>query len=179
MARINGSRITSLSDNTNEAKLCNLIYDDLADEVMAEGPWSSTINRASLAVTSNTPAFGYDYEFQLPVSPKCLRVLHINEDVPGSYDHRIEGDKLLANVSTMKIKYIGRITDTASYDIMLKRAIVSRIAAELAYPLTANASLAQKLFEQYRFDVANGLSADGQQGTTEIVSSNDLTDDVR
>lgn len=176
LARLGASRITSLSDNTNEAKLCNLMYDDLAEEVMSEGAWSSTIKRASLAKTTNTPAFGFTDEFQLPTDPFCLRVLAINDLTPGDYDYRIEGDKLLANISTMKIKYIGRLTDTQSYDPMLKRAIVSRLAAELAYPITGNLQTANAMQEIYRLHIVDGLAADGTQGSTEDVFRSDSVD---
>ena len=176
LARLGAARITSLTDNTAEAKLCTLMYDDLAEEVMVEGAWSSTINRASLNQTTNTPSYGYDYEFQLPTNPFCLRVLAVDEDIPGDNSYRIEGDKLLYNSSTVKIKYIGRVDDTQSYDPMLKRAIVSRLAAELAYPITGTAQVAQQMLDLYLRHVAEGLSVDGQQGSGEETSSPDLHD---
>lgn len=174
LARLGGARITSLTDNTVEAKLCNLMYDELADEVMVEGPWASTIARAELAQTTTTPVFGYSNQFQLPVSPFCLRVLDINENVPGCYDFSIEGDKLLMDTNAVSIRYIGRITDTQSYGPLLQKAIVSRLSAELAYPLTGQAAVADRLHERYMQDVASGLSADGQQGSPEQTVSTTL-----
>jgi hypothetical protein len=176
LARLGAARITSLSDNTNEAKLCNLMFDDIAEEVMSEGAWSSTVSRASLALTANTPAYGYTYEFQLPTDPFCLRVLEINDLTSGDYDYRIEGDKLLANINTMKIRYIGRITDTQSYDPMLKRAVVSRLAAELAYPITGNLQTSKAMQELYQFHIADGLAVDGTQGSVEDVFRSDDVD---
>lgn len=150
------------------------MFDDLADEVMVEGPWATTITRAALAQTTNDPVFGFDEEYQLPTDPFCLRVLEINEDNAGDYDFRIEGDKLLIDVDAVSIKYIGRITDTQSYGPMLQRAIVSRLAAELSYPLTGQAPVTERLYERYMRDVQNGLSMDGQQGSPEQTVSNDL-----
>lgn len=171
LARVGANRITSLTDNLEEARLCNLMYPTIADEVMAEGPWSRTLARASLAATSNTPTYGYDNEFQLPTVPVLLRVLSINESIPGNVDYRIEGDKLLTDESTIKIRYIGRIEDPASYGPYLTKAIVSRLAAELAYTLTANAAAAERLMERYRIDVAEGLALDGQQGKADTWTS--------
>lgn len=176
LARLGASRITALTDNTAEAKLCNLLYTDIADLVMVEGSWASTIKRASLNLTSNTPSFGYTSEFQLPTDPFCLKVLSVNDITPGDEDYRIEGDKLLANISTMKIRYIGRITDTQSYGPFLTQAVITRLTAELAYPITGQASVAERWFQQYELDVRKGLAQDGQQGSNEYVYSTDLTD---
>ena len=101
LAKLGASRIISLDDNTVEAQLCNLLFNDIADFVMMEGMWATTIRRAVLAQTTNTPVFEWEFEFQLPTSPEALQVLAINEEIPGTNDYVIEGDKLLAHISTM------------------------------------------------------------------------------
>lgn len=174
LARLGASRITSLTDNTAEAKLCNLLFNDIADLVMVEGSWSTTIRRASLNLTSNTPAFGYTSEFQLPTNPFCLKLLSINDVTPGDEDYRIEGDKLLANITSMKVRYIARITDTQSYGPFLTQAIISRLTAELAYSITGQANAAERWMQQYELDVRKGLANDGQQGSNEQTVSPDL-----
>lgn len=176
LSRLGASTITSLTDGTTEAKLCNTLFSDLADEVMVEGSWSTTINRASLARTTNTPAFEYSYEHQLPVDPKCLKVLNIDEDSPGSIDYRIEGDKLLSDETTIKIRYIARLTDTEDWGPLLTRAFISRLASELAYPLTGDNTKADIEFKRYKLFLSEGLAIDGQQGSKEVVSSSDLID---
>jgi hypothetical protein len=176
LARLGAARITALTDNTAEAKLCNLLFDETADLVMVEGSWATTIKRASLNATTNTPAYGFTTEFQLPTDPFCLKVLQINDITPGDEEYRIEGDKLLANISTMKVKYIGRLTDTQAYGPFLTQAIITRLTAELAYPITGQASVADRWFQQYERDVQKGLANDGQQGSNELTVSPDLTD---
>jgi len=174
LSRLGASTITALTDNTAEAKLCNTFFSDIADEVMITGSWSSTITRASLALTTNTPTFEYTNEFQIPVDPKCLKVLNINENAAGDNDYRIEGDKLLTDLGSVKIRYIARLTDSEDWDIMLQRAFISRLASELAYPLTGDQRKAETEFERYRFYLSEGLAIDGQQGSKERVISDDL-----
>lgn len=174
LSRIKAKRITSLDENSNEARLCKSLYDNIAEEVMFDGEYSSTISRSTLNLTVNTPNHEYSYEYQLPTDPKCLRVLNINETVTGEYDHAIEGDKLLANISTMSIRFIGLIEDTESYDLGLKRVITAKLAYELAYPLTGSASLSQSLYNIYLQEREEALSADGQQGSGQTVVSPDI-----
>lgn len=176
LSRLGASTITSLTDNTTEAKLCNTLFEDLADRVMLQGTWSSTVRRASLAKTTNTPAFEYNNEFQLPVDPKCLKVLNINEDSPGMIDYRIERDKLLTNESTIKIRYISRIADTEDYDPLLTEAVEILLASYLALPIAGDKTLADRLRQEYYEVVRFNLSADNQQGSKEKVNSSTLTD---
>ncbi len=174
LVRVGAATITSLTEDTNEGRLCNLLYNDVAEEVMAEGAWTSTVTRVALNKTTNTPAYGFSSEFQLPTDPRFIRILSINESVPGTDAYKIEGSKLLTDLSTIKIEYIGFIDDSESYDPLLKRAIISRLAAEFSYTITGSAALAERLFDRYRFEVSDGLSADGQQGSNQLIVSPDL-----
>lgn len=174
LTKLGADPIASLSSGTREASMCNILYNDLAKEVMIEGAWTSTITRATLNKISTAPEWGYDSRFQLPTNPKSLKVLSINDLAPGDYDYRIEGDKLLINTSAVKIEYIGYITDTESYDEFLKQAIVSKLASELAYAVTGDKQLAQMLWEKYKAEVSENLAKDGQQGAGIRVFSPDL-----
>jgi len=145
---------------------------------MSEGDWATATFRATLNATTNTPAFGFTTEFQLPTDPKCLKVLEVNEDLTGHHDYRIESDKLLANITSIKIKYIGLETDTSKFGPGLKRAIVSRLAADLAYPLTGSANVAESLYRRYLKELAEALASDGQQGSDQCIDSQDI-DEVR
>ncbi len=176
LSRLGASTITAITDSTSEAILCNTFFDDLADQVMVEGSWSSTIRRASLNRTTNTPTFGYTYEFQLPVDPKCLKVLNIDEDVQGNIEYAIEADKLLTDEGTIKIRYIAQLTDTEDWDVNLRQAFTARLAAELAYPITGEQSKVDFEFNRYIQLLQNGLTIDGQQGSKQVLSPGEFID---
>jgi len=176
LSRLGANTVTSLTDNTTEAKLCNTLFDDLADRVMMQGSWTTTITRTSLAKTTNTPSFEYTNEFQLPVDPKCLKVLNVNDD-EAMTDFRIEGDKLLTDNSTVKIRYIAQLTDTEDYGPMLTEAIEVLLASYLALPIAGDRGLAQALKQEYAELLNNNLAVDGQQGSKDYVVADDLTRD--
>lgn len=175
LARLGVKSISSLGDNTLEARMANLIFEDAAKEVMTEGAFTSTIRRAVLNVTTNTPDFEYSYEFQLPTNPKALRILAIDEEEPGSLDFSIEGDKLLANISTMEVKYVAYLTNSEDYDEMLKKALVAKLAAELAYPLTGSTNVANAMYQRYEREMQDCMAIDGQNGSNQYIISTDLT----
>lgn len=143
---------------------------------MIEGEWTSTVRRRALAQTTNTPAFEFTYEYQLPVSPFCLKVLNIDEAPIGSGKYKIEGDKLLSDAIAVNIRYIGKLTDTEDYGILLQKAIVSKLALELSYRLTSDKTLSNSLSIDYERALINGLSGDGQQGSKDTISTPDLTE---
>ena len=175
LVRLGDSTIASLTDGTVQAKRCNVLFDQAADSVMAEG-WTSNTRRSALNITTNTPEFGYTTEYQLPTNPFCLKVLSINDTVPGEFDYRIEGDKLLANTSGIEVRYAARITDTQSYNTYLTDAIVWKLIAELTYPTTNSITLSEAAERRYDSQLRRLLSLDGQQGSSEEIGSNDLLD---
>ena len=77
LRRLGDSPITTLSDNTERARLCNAFYGDARDAVLRSHPWNFAITRARLAQLSSTPAYGYSYQYALPTDPYCLRVLEM------------------------------------------------------------------------------------------------------
>lgn len=174
LARLGAYQIVSLTEGTNEANLCNTLFDDVAERVMVQGSWTTTIKRVSLARTVNVPSFGYQYEYQLPVDPRCLKVLNVNDNSART-DYRIEGDKLLCDESTVSIRYIALLTNTSEYGPLLTEAVELLLASYLAYPLTGKSEMAERMKMEYNERMLNNLALDNQQGAKDILISDDLT----
>ena len=173
LSRLGGATITSLTDGTRPAQLCNTFFDLLADRVQSQGAWSASVRRVALARTTNTPSFGYTYEFQLPVDPKCLRVLTVNEDYEGQIEFKIEGDKLLTDEASVSIRYIAKLTDTEDWDALMTEAVEILLASYLAKPLTGESTVAQALKQEYAEFIQNNLALDNQQGTPQVIMMDD------
>ena len=174
LSKLGSNTITSLTDGTAEAILCNTFFEDLAKRVMVQGSWTSTIRRATLAQTTTTPTYEYTYEYQLPVGPKCLKVLDIDEEVPGTISYRIEGDKLLTDDTSVKLRYIAYLTNSDDYGSLLTEAIESLLASYLCIPITGNSQLAMAFKQEYIEILNNNLAVDGQQGDKPVISTTDL-----
>lgn len=176
LAKLGVDLISSLDEGTSAAKFMSTVYDFIADETMLEGQFSSTIARASLAQLSETPAFDYTYTYQLPTNPKCLKVISVNNSQIGRLDYEINGDKLLINSPSVKIKYIKQLTDPELYDENLRRAVTAKLCAEAAYHLTGQASVAAQMMQEYRVILREARASDAQQGTSKSWYSDDLID---
>lgn len=177
LTKLARNRVTDIeTPTTNEEKICNVVFDSLADEVQSSGSWTSVMKRVALVNTGTTPVFGFLYEYQLPTSPKCLHVVAINEDRVGSYEYVIEGDKLLTDKSGVDILYRARVSTTDSWDIDLSQAFVYRLTAELAQILTGNETKAQFYHQLYEAKLEKHLASNNQQGSQQYTSSSDLLD---
>jgi hypothetical protein len=159
--------IGSLADDTKQSKLCNLKYEPVRDAVFRAFPWNCLQVRTSLARDTATPTSEYEYFYQLPTNPACLRVLRIIEAEDYDYDWKVEGRKIAIDAESCNIVYVAKITDPNQYDSLLKEAISARLGAEIAYALTGSASLLKSMWELYQMKVREARSVDSQEGTTE------------
>jgi len=180
---LGAANITSLTENSKEARLCNGNFDDVRDAVLRSHPWNVAITRKNLAADSTAPAFGFSFQFTLPTDPFCLRVLsfwnsNVNNEV-AAYDSnvmfKIEGRKILSNEDTCNIIYIGRVTDTEQYDSLLNKAISARLAAEIAYNITGSNSVASNMLTIYEARLKEAKGVDSMEGYPEQPQADDFT----
>lgn len=176
LAKVGTARIASLSDNTEEARLCNELYPKLKLELLRSHPWNFAIDRVELAEIANDPIFEYDIQFQLP--DNCIRVLGI--DATENYKNiewKVEGRKILTKgVASLMIKFINSDVVEDDFDESFKEALAFRIAADLAYPLTQSISLSDNLYQKYERSLALARSYDAQEGSSDRFVADDWLD---
>jgi hypothetical protein len=148
LRKLGASRITALSDNSKNARLCNDAFEDVRDQVLAAHPWNFATDRVELGLLASTPLYGFSYQFQLPQD--CLRVLQ-TEDNEGdvSQEFKVEGRVLLTNATSCKILYIKRIEDPSQYSPLFVEVFEFRLAAELSYAITQSSTVQQTMFAAY------------------------------
>lgn len=162
---IGADRIDDISSSVQNAVVCNQFYAQNRDEILAHYPWACAVKRAVLAADAGDNLTMYDYRYQLPVDPFCLRVMNIidydsHEDLPYQ-DYEVEGELLLTDVSPCAIKYIARITDERKLSPWIVEQMVLLLAAKIA-PRIAESSKKQvnyySMFLQKRME---GMQKEG------------------
>lgn len=161
LIKVGSPRIADISEQSKSGILCQEQYSKLRDQVMAAHPWNFAIKRASLALLPNAPLFDYSNAFRLP--DDCLRVLRVSDPL---LEFKIEGTQLLCDSSVVLIRYISQVTDPTQFEPSFLTALEFRLAAELAYGLTQNATLAQTLYQAYVKELAEARSTNSQGGGT-------------
>jgi len=178
LRRLGDDPITSLTDDTERARLCNAFYSDARDAVLRSHPWNFAITRATLAQLSDTPAYGFNYQYALPTNPYCLRVLEMEYK---DYIFKVEnvathGRVLLTDEGTAKILYIARITDTTLFDAMFVDTLTAKLAVDLAYPVTNSMQVQTNMQKLYQLKLSEARSIDGQEGFIDDLVSDTFTD---
>ena len=157
--QLGASSITALTDDSKNARLCNERYTTIRDAVFRAHPWNCLIKRVQLAQDSDTPAWGFDYQYTLPAD--CLRILGIKDY---NSDYKIEGRKLLISESEVYLIYLAQITDVNELDVLLRETISAHLAQDIAYAITANLQVAKLMAEKYQAKLSEARHADSSEG---------------
>ena len=145
-------KISRLGEDSVNARLANAFYQPVVDAVLRSHIWNCAIERPASSVSplSTGPDTDYDYQYNLPSNPYCLRLLQVGtlDDQPTKW--KVEGRKFLYNSDSAKIVYIKRITDTNEFDALLVEAIVNRLEIKFAPSLAkGNRAMVKDLLEEF------------------------------
>jgi len=152
--------ITSLTDDTERARLVNGIYEEVRDEVIRAALWNFAMERQVLASLAATPAFRWGYQFQQPSD--CLRVVDVfSGDV--RIDYVVEGRKILCDTSAVNLLYLKRVTDPNEFDSLFIGAYTAKLAAELAFPITGSNTASEKFWTLYDRKIREARTIDSQE----------------
>tara|TARA_R110002051_G_C8666291_1_gene489760 strand:+ start:658 stop:1239 length:582 start_codon:yes stop_codon:yes gene_type:complete len=167
LAKVGDEQITSLTENSKAARLCNLVYEPMRDTTLRSHPWNFAIQRVELAASTDTPSYEYNAQFALPSD--FLRLLGTN--MLDAAKFTVEGNLLLCNASALKIKYIYQVTDPNKFDWLFIEALSARIAAELSIAMTDSRTLTVDLFNLFSTKLADARSADATEGTPDDITA--------
>ena len=165
--------IASLGENSKNARLCNRKYPLTRDYVLTDHIWGFAQTRAELATVSGEPVWTEDLMTVIYQKPTdCLKINFVNIE---SAIYKIEGDKILSNEEGLKIKYTKRETDPMKFFPKFIECLVARLAAEMAYPVTAKRTVMDSLFTiYYKKKLPQAISSESQQGTPTGAAQNDI-----
>ena len=157
--QLGATTILSLTEDSKNARLCNSRYTQVRDSVFRSHPWNCLQKRVEIAADTTAPAWGFSYAYTLPAD--CLRLLKILD-----YDsnYKVEGRKILSNTSSMKILYIGRITDPNEYDELLRETLSASLAADIAFAVTSNNTTATNMYNLFQDKLKDARFVDSTEG---------------
>jgi len=157
--QLGATTILSLTEDSKNARLCNQRYSQVRDAVFRSHPWNCLQKRVELAADTDAPAWGFSFAYTLPAD--CLRLLRILD-----YDsnYKVEGRKILSNTSSMKILYIGRVTDPNEYDESLRETLSAALGADIAFAVTSNNQTATNMYNLFQDKLKDARFVDSTEG---------------
>jgi len=157
--QLGATTILSLTEDSKNARLCNSRYTQVRDALFRTHPWNCLQKRVELAADTTAPAWGFSYAYTLPAD--CLRLLRILD-----YDsnYKVEGRKVLSNTETMKILYVGRVTDPNEYDELLRETLSASLGADIAFGVTSNNQTATNMYNLFKDKLRDARFVDSTEG---------------
>jgi hypothetical protein len=155
LTKLGAARITSLLDETKQAKALNAIFDMERDALLSEHPWTFAIKRAEIPASSTAPAFGWLRAYPLPAD--YLKLVQVGDvwtfydagDLGGLFD--VEAGAVLSDeVSPLQIRYVYRVTNAGLFSSTFGIALAARLRSSVAEELTQNLSKKNDADEDYR-----------------------------
>lgn len=176
LTKIGDRRITSLSDNAEQARVIASSWDALRDNELRARNWNFSIVRASIAALVETPAWGFAYQYQLPTD--CLKVVQVGEYSPGlsmtdyrstaDVDYMVEGGKVLTDIGApLKIRYVSRVENTGLWDSAFVEAFASRLAVEICERLTNSTSKRELALREYEAAIRLAIGSNAVENPPE------------
>ena len=174
---IGASTISALTEDTKNARLCNQRYEPVRNRVFRGHNWNCLIKRVQLAANSTDPVMEYAKSYALPSD--CLRFLKIHngttDSIASDLDYKIEGKNIVTDETTVYLVYIALDTDPNNYDVYLREAISHQLAADLAYAITNNATLANNYMTRADERLREARFIDATENSLDTVEANEFT----
>ena len=82
---------------------------------------------------------------------------------------------MLTDEETAKIIYIARITDTTLFDSLFVDTLITKLASDLAYPVTNSLKVQEQMYRLYQLKLSEARSIDGQEGFIDDLVSDTFT----
>lgn len=164
-----------LTDDSTNAGHCREHYEQTRDALLRTDWWRFARARATLSQDTNDPAFEWDNQFDLPNDFLRLRSIFDDNNTVKRDAYRsfaIEGDKLLTNESTVKLRYVKKVKDTAQFDPLFIEVLVLQLAVKLVMPITQDAASRELLLKELATLMITVRAVDHSE--TETVGRGDL-----
>ena len=175
---LGASTISSLTEDTKNARLCNQRYEPIRNRVFRSHNWNCLIKRVQLAQDSTGPVVEYTYGYTLPTD--CLRVMKIHngstDSIASDLDYKVEGRKIVTDITTIYLVYIALITDPNEYDSYLREAVSHQLAADICYAITNNSTLANNYMTRADERLREARFIDATENSLDTVEANEFTD---
>jgi len=175
---LGASTISAFTDDSKNARLINQRYEPVRNRVFRSHAWNCLHKRVQLAQNSTAPVVEYSHAYALPSD--CLRVLKIHngttDSIASSIDYKLEGRNIVTDEGTVFIIYIALDTDPNNYDTYLQESISHQLAADLAYAVTNNATLADKYMVRADERLREARFIDATENSLGTIESSEFTD---
>ena len=155
LAQLGQEPISSLGQDDERARRCNLFYDPVRREVLRTHNWRFACAQADLELLENASEAMGSYVYAYPQNCLFLRKVYAKGAVSESvafkelYRTELPGKVIICALPQAQVEYTRDVTDTTIFDPAFVKAFSLALAADLALTLSADMNLAQRILQLY------------------------------
>jgi hypothetical protein len=174
LIRLGAAPITSFSDGTAESEIAGALFAPIRDALLSAYGWSFALGQVALAQLSTPPVADYRFAYQLPTD--FLRAISAGSNGRGrGVNYRLARGALHTNAETVMLTYIFR-PEEEEFPPYFDQALMARLAAEFAIPVTESTSRAEALYRLAEQEFQRARQIDAQQDSPNRLESFSLID---
>ena len=160
LQKIGDQSITSLDDNTLEARSCKLHYPVVLAECLMLNTWNFATILANLTRLTEAPVFDWSYAYQLPADFARITKFNSFDTNDRIANYEINGNTLLTDEDHASIAYISTSPDPSTFTPSFVSILSLRLASALAKPLAGSMDLKSQLLQEFERAVAEAGRTD-------------------
>jgi hypothetical protein len=147
LSNIGKENISSLTEESAEARACKQFYAHTRDTLLQAYPWRWAGRTLAMAEVINNKPNRWDHAYQRPSD--CLKIRRVVDEmlldyVPyelravkaGGFDYAVEGSVIYTNLTPAYLEYTARIDDPTEFPPLFQDALAWHLAVRLSMPLT-------------------------------------------
>lgn len=164
LARIGiGQQISALTEQSQEAVTCSLMFDQARDYVLRGMDWPFARKYAALALIEENPNLDWGFSYRYPTD--CL---FFRRMVTGIRAQTTKPAFEIANSATSRVifsdrenaigVYTVRVKDTSFYDPAFVSCLAWRLAYEICSPLAKERRYRNEAMQMYRLELSEAMA---------------------
>lgn len=163
--------IINLTDDTNNARITNRVYDIARQSILTECRWNFATTRTTLSLSAVSMAWLYTNEVYVYVRPAdALRIFGVDND---DSEWREEGDYIISDTVNLGIRYIRDVDDPAKYPPKFIDAFIDKLCSDISFMILNSATKAAGFLEKYeKVSLLKAIAENGQTGIQQYMKDN-------
>lgn len=173
LVMIGANPIASFTDGTTEANVTNTIYEEIIESSLTRHNWRFATGQQQLSLLANSPTGRFEYAYQIPANPECLKILAVTVNDALIQYNRYE-DKIyldgFGSQSTVIMDYIFRQSED-QFPPHFRLAIEYKLASIFGGSVARDAALVREFDQLSERQMLIAKNTDSQETTTKTLST--------
>ena len=170
---IGANPIASFTDGTTEANVTNTIYEEIIESSLTRHNWRFATGQQQLSLLANSPTGRFEYAYQIPANPECLKILAVTVNDALIQYNRYE-DKIyldgFGSQSTVIMDYIFRQSED-QFPPHFRLAVEYKLASIFGGSVARDAALVREFDQLSERQMLIAKNTDSQETTTKTLST--------